>query len=629
VVTRTNPTVTLATGLPEPIPLEVLLGNPERVSPALSPDGRRLAWLAPHKGVLNVWVRDLDSAADSARFVTDERGRGIATFMWAPDGTRILYQQDTAGNEMWRLHDVHVETGEQRELTPAGTRAYLMKVSPRHPNTILVSLNLDSPLQLHDVYRLDLDTVTLTKVCPNPGFVGFLADDDLQVRAALAPVPTGGMAVLVRDGDEPEWRPLLVVSYDDAMTTHPLAFSADGSRLLCTTSHEAETTQLVWIDVATGACEVVYADPDYDVTAALIHPTTHTPRLAYVQRERLDAVPLDADIETDVDTLSQLDGDLQIVGGDLDDRLWLVATVHDDGPVHYYLYRRDTNRVDYLFNHQPTLAKHTLASVEPITVPARDGLTLHGYATAPLGVPRELLPTVLLVHGGPWHRDTWGFDAQAQWLANRGYLVLQINFRGSTGYGKTFLNAGNRQWGAAMQDDLTDTVTWAIGRGWTDPSQVAIFGGSYGGYAALCGAALTPDLFRCAIAAVPPTNLSTMITAIPDHAKPMLDQAHRRIGNPDTEAGFLQSRSPISMVDKIRIPLLIAQGANDPRVPRSDTDQFVEALRQQDKPVVYRLFEQEGHRVANPDERVEFYREAEQFLAKHLSPADRHHHVMS
>lgn len=623
--TRTNPSATTtASNPPELVPLEVLLGNPERIGPAISPDGRRLAWIAPHEGVLNVWARDLDAAADSARVVTDNRDRGVGSFAWAPDGTRILYPQDVAGDEMWQLCDVHLDTGEQRELTPAGVQAYMMKVSTEHPNTILVSLNLDSPL--HEVYRLDLDTGALTRICSNPGFLGFVADQDLRVRAALAPLPDGGMVIMVRDSEQADWRPLLPVGYDDAMSTAPIGFSAHGNRLLCITSHEAETTQLVWVDMATGDRDLVYSDPGNDVTAALLHASTHAPRLAYVQRERLDTVVLDPSIQADIDALAGLDGDLQILGGDTADRMWLVASAHDDGPIHYYLYRRDTRHTDYLFSHQPALGEHTLAPMEPITLSARDGLTLHGYATFPPGAQRKMLPTVLLVHGGPWHRDTWGFDPQVQWLANRGYLVLQVNFRGSTGYGKRFLNAGNRQWGTGMQNDLIDTVNWAISQGWTAPARVAAFGRSYGGYAALCGAAYTPDVFCCAVAFSPPTNLATMITAIPAHARPVLDQAHRRIGNPDTEADFLWSRSPISRVDDIGIPLLIAQGANDPRVPRADTDQFVNALRKLDKPVQYQVFTGEGHHVATPEDRVDFYREAEQFLAEHLR-ANPHHAV--
>jgi prolyl oligopeptidase PreP (S9A serine peptidase family) len=290
---------------------------------------------------------------------------------------------------------------------------------------------------------------------------------------------------------------LLQVDQHDALSTRPLAFSDDGSRLLCTTSAGANTAQLVWFDVASGARTVVAGDPTFDVATAALHIDTNAPRVVFFQRDRLTPAVLDPtvtdDITTlDITTLTALGGDLQLLGSDHHDRIWLVATTHDDGPIRYYSYHRDLGEQTFLFAQRPKLEQHTLASMEPFTVRSRDGLTLHGYLTFPPSAPRQDLPAVLLVHGGPWHRDCWGLDPQAQWLANRGYAVLQVNFRGSTGYGKDFLNAGNREWGAKMHDDLLDALNCTIEQGWVDPTRVAIFGGSYGGYAALVGAAFTP-----------------------------------------------------------------------------------------------------------------------------------------
>lgn len=600
------------------IPRTVLFGNPQQVSPAISPEGRRLAWLAPHNGVLNVWVRDLDGAPGSETPVTSDRDRGIHAYGWAPDGARILFLQDGAGNENWGLRDVHLDTGVERELTPGkDSQTRIMKISKRWPDKILVGINLDRP-ELHDVYSLDLDSGELTKVCDNPGFIGFVADEDFRVRAALAPLPEGGTLIMVRDAEDSPWRPLLQVGQPDALTTRPLAFSADGTRLLCITSEGVNAAHLVWLDTATGERTVVAGDPIFDVAGAALHIDTNEPRVLFFQRERLTAVVVDHSITDDIDALTALGGDLQLLGSDHDDRVWLAATTNDNGPVRYYTYRRGSGEPTFLFSHQHDLERHALAAMEPFTLQSRDGLRLHGYLTFPTGQPRQGLPAVLLVHGGPWHRDGWGFDPQAQWLANRGYLVVQVNFRGSTGYGKQFLNAGDRQWGAKMHDDLLDALAFTTAQGWVDPNRVAIFGGSYGGYAALVGAAFTPEVFRCAVAVAAPSNLNTLITSYPPYWKPVIAQAHLRIGNPETEREFLWERSPLSRVNDIRIPLMIVQGGNDPRVPQTESEQIVAALRERGVPHHYLLYPDEGHGLAKPDNRLRFYAAAEHFLAQHL-----------
>jgi dipeptidyl aminopeptidase/acylaminoacyl peptidase len=598
------------------IPRTVLFGDPHRASPSLSLDGRRLAWLAPHDGVLNVWTRDLDGS-DRERPVTSDTDRGVHTFVWAPDSAGILYLQDKAGDENWQLHHVHLDSGEEHVLTPAGAQARIAKTSRRHPDAMLIEINADNP-QLHDVYRLELSTGQLTKVCDNPGFIAFVADEDLQVRAALAPRPDGGATIMVRDDAHGSWRPLLQVDHEDAMSTAPVAFNADGTRLLCITSHQANAAQLLWLEVATGAREVLAGDPLYDVSGVTLHPGTNQPQLAFVQRERLTPLVLDAVVADDITALTALGGDLDLLGRDDRDLRWLVATRHDDGPIRYHLYHRDTRQAEPLFTHQPDLEHYELASMEPFTCRSSDGLDLHGYLTFPPGRARQNLPTVLLVHGGPWYRDRWGFDPQAQLLANRGYLVIQPNFRGSTGYGKQFLNAGNGQWGARMHDDLLDAVAWAVGEGFADPDRVAIFGGSYGGYAALTGAAFTPEVFACAVAAAAPTNLVTLIRAIPPYWKPMIAQFHLRVGNPDTEEEFLRSHSPLFKAGDMTIPLLIVQGANDPRVPREESEQIVRALRERGVPPTYLLYPDEGHGLVQPANRLSFVAAAETFLAQHL-----------
>jgi dipeptidyl aminopeptidase/acylaminoacyl peptidase len=328
---------------------------------------------------------------------------------------------------------------------------------------------------------------------------------------------------------------------------------------------------------------------------------------------------LDPSLEADVAAIRALHpGDPDIVAHDHSDMVWLVAFTNDSGPVPFFLYDRRRREGRFLFDHQPELARYELAPMEPFSYPARDGLTIHGYVTFPPGAGRANLPMVLNVHGGPWGRDSWGFDPEAQWLANRGYLCVQVNFRGSTGYGKAFVNAGDREWGGAMQDDLTDAVAFVAGQGWADPARVAIYGGSYGGYAALAGVAFTPGLYRCAVELVGPSNLKTLIETIPPYWQPQVALFHQRVGNPETDAEFLWSRSPLSRAASIRTPLLIAQGANDPRVKQAESEQIVAALREAGIDYEYMLFPDEGHGFAKPGNRLAFYAAAERFLARHL-----------
>ncbi|HEU5417224.1 MAG TPA: S9 family peptidase [Streptosporangiaceae bacterium] len=624
--------------MPDLIPLPVLFGNPERVSPRISPDGTQLAWIAPHEGVLNVWLapvspRDgVDLAA--ARVITDDTDRGIRQFDWAHDGRHLLYIQDTGGDENWRLHDVDVQTMQRRDLTPfEGVQTQLVAAERKHPDEILIGLNRDNP-QLHDVYRLDLVTGELTKELDNPGFAGWIADSQLLVRAALAPQPDGGFLLLVRedngesggdagtaaaDGIPPGWRLLLAISAEDAGGTEHLEFSGDGQSLIMTSSVGAQTARLTRIDIATGAVEVLAADPDNDISGVRLDPETREPQFVTVQKGRTEYIVLDPSVADDLAAIRALNpGDPVIIGADDADQTWLVAFTVDDGPIPYYAYDRSARTARFLFEQRPELSRYELAAMEPFSFTTRDGLTVHGYLTFPPGAGRSGLPAVLNVHGGPWHRDTWGWNPEAQWLANRGYLCIQVNFRSSTGYGKQFLNAGDREWGAAMQNDLSDAVAYAVSQGWADPSRVAIYGGSYGGYAALAGATFTPDLYCCAVDIVGPSNLITLIKSVPPYWAPMIAQFHRRVGNPDTEADFLWSRSPLSRAEDIRIPLLIAQGANDPRVKQAESEQIVAALQKAGIPHDYMLFPDEGHGFAKPENRLRFYAAADQFLARYL-----------
>ena len=606
----------------ELIPRRVLFGNPERVLPRISPDGTRLAWIAPHEGVLNVWVAPVgDDGVDwaAARVVTDDTDRGIRVYAWAHDGRHVLYLQDSGGDENWRLHDVNLLTMQRRDLTPfEGVRTELIAVEKKFPTEILVGLNRDNP-ELHDVYRLNLIDGELVKEEENPGFIDWVADTQLVVRAGIAPQPDGGIVLMVRDGRGQEWRPLLTVPAEDAMTSGPIAFSEDGRSMLAFSSVGADTGGLVRIDVATGDTQLLARDPETDATAVRLDPDTREPQIVTFEKDRVEYQVLDHTLDADLTAIRALNpGDPVFADADDADETWLVAFSNDTSAASYYSYDRRTRRGSFLLNTRPELGQYELAPMEPVTFTARDGLTIHGYATFPPGAPRAGLPTVLLVHGGPWARDSWGFDAEAQWLANRGYLAVQVNFRGSTGYGKAFVNAGNREWGGKMQDDLTDAVGYILGQGWADPARVAIFGGSYGGYASLAGAAFTPDLFCCAVDIVGPSNLKTLIETIPPYWAPMIAQFHTRVGDPDKDAEFLWSRSPLARARDIRIPLLIAQGANDPRVKQAESEQIVTALTEAGIEHEYILFPDEGHGFAKPENRLRFYAAAERFLARYL-----------
>jgi dipeptidyl aminopeptidase/acylaminoacyl peptidase len=603
------------------IPRSVLFGNPERTSARISPDGARLAWIAPHDGVLNVWVAPIGARGvdwGAAQVVTDDHDRGVRVISWARDNRHLLYLQDTGGDENWRLYDVDLETNQRRDLTPfEGIQARIEATSKRHPDYILVGMNQRDE-QLHDVYRLDLGTGELTLEVENPGFAGWLADEDLVIRAAYAPLPDGGFDLKVRDDGKSEWRTLLTIDADDAPSSDVLSFSADGRSLLVLSAAGSDTGRLTRLDVATGAAEVIFEDPEADVTGVMLHPDTRDPQIVVVLKDRSEYHVLDESVAADLEAIRALHhGDPQFVGRDEADRTWLVAFNTDTGPVPYYSFNRAERRGSLLFVHQPSLEKYELASMEPFEFTARDGLLIHGYLTFPVGVPRTGLAAVVNVHGGPQVRDAWGYNPEAQWMANRGYLSVQVNYRGSTGYGKSFVAAGDREWGAKMHDDLIDAVSFIVERGWADRERVAIYGGSYGGYAALVGAAFTPDVFVCAVDIVGPSNLKTLLESIPPYWRPIAAGLYKRVGHPD-DVEFLWSRSPLSRAKDIRIPLLIAQGANDPRVKQAESEQIVDALKDAGIDYEYMLFPDEGHGFAKPENRMKFYTAAEKFLAKYL-----------
>ena len=596
------------------IPLEVLLGNPERAGAQISPDGKRLSYMAPLDGVMNVFVGD--AGAGNERPVTHDTNRGIQGYLWAHDNRHIMYVRDKDGSENFRLYDVDLETGVERDLTPLdGVQCRLVAHRKDFPNDVLIGLNKDNP-QLHDVYHLDLTTGKLEKIVENPGFLGWVVDTDLKVRGGVTPLPDGGAVIMVRDDESSEWRPLLEAPPDDAESTGPLGFTKDGASMYLQTSVESNTGRLVKMDIATGEMEAIAQDPVYDISGAMLNPDTREVEAVVVYRDRLEYTVFDDAVRGDIEALQRLHaGELLISDRSDDDTTWLVAFDDDSGPVKFYRWDRDAKEATFLFDNRPQLNDYPLVPMETFSFTSRDGLTIHGYLSFPTGVERTNLPAVLTVHGGPWARDGWGLDPEAQWLANRGYVCVNVNFRGSSGYGKNFLNAGNHEWGAKMHDDLLDAVDHLVAQGIIDRERVAIYGGSYGGYAALIGATFTPDVFKCAISMVGPSNLNTLMDSFPEYWKPMIAMWHKRVGeDPD----FLWSRSPLSKVDNIRIPILIAQGENDPRVKRAESEQIVEAMKEHGIDHEYAMYENEGHGLAKPENRLDFYHRADRFLARHL-----------
>jgi len=596
------------------IPRSVLFGNPERTAPQISPDGSMLAYLAPDQGVLNIWVRTLGKTDDHA--ITNDRKRGIRNLFWQYDSKSILYAQDQNGDENWRVYQTTVATSKTRDLTPFDkVRADIVALEPSHPDVALIQLNKRDP-KVFDIYRVNLQTGELTLDTENPGDVaGFQPDHDLQVRAAQVTTPDGGTVIRVRDNAKAPWRELMKWGPEETLGGGS-GFSPDNSALLVITSLDANAARLLSVDVATGKSTVISQDPQFDVSFVVTHPKTNKVQAVVFLRERRDFQILDPDLQPDFDALKKVrDADISDINRDLADDKWIVAFEGDDAPIYYYLYDRASRKATMLFSNRPALENFKLAKVKPIQYKARDGMTIYGYLTTPAGVEPKSLPMVIFPHGGPWGRDLWGYDPNAQWLANRGYAVLQPNFRASTGYGKLYLNAGDRQWAGAMRTDLLDAKDWAVKQGVVDPAKVCIMGGSYGGYATLAGVAFAPDAYACGVDIVGPSNLNTLLKTIPPYWSTLLAVFHKRMG--DNEE-FLKSQSPLFKADQIKVPLLIGQGANDPRVNKAESDQIVAAMRKNSKPVEYFVFPDEGHGFARPENRMAFNAASEEFLAKYL-----------
>lgn len=611
--------------LPPLIPREILFNSPAKADPQISPDGRYLSYLAADQNnVLQIRVRNQSGLED--RQLTNEPKRGIRHYTWAYDNRHLIFARETDGDENWQINVVQLDSKAVRNLTPyKGVRSLLVGMSPQLPDDLLIAMNLRNR-RFFDVYRVNLNTGETRMVNRNGGAQSWwVADDQLNVRIAAA-----SGATIVRERQGRPWR--VARKWHPAEFGRYIGLSADGTTFFMSGSHNGEVGALLAVDLATGGETVIASDAQYDVETALVHPVSREIQAVAFYRERLEWQILDQSIAADFAALEKFRGGeftvlhpawespIVFSGGlgrrDLSYRSWIVSYESDDGPTQHYLYDRDSKTATLLFNEQPRLESFTLAKMRPITYQARDGLEIRGYLTLPAESAPKPLPTVLYVHGGPHLRDRWGFHSTIQWLANRGYAVLQVNYRGSTGYGRKFVHAGYKEWGGKMHEDLIDGVDWLIKEGIADPRRVAIMGASYGGFSTLAGLTLTPDVF---VAGVSSVGISNLISHH-DNYPPYWNKARfrTRVGDPEKERDLLNSRSPLHHVERIKAPLLIVHGANDVRVKASESEQMVAAMRAADKPVEYFLYPDEGHRQWRPENRFHFYAKAEEFLAKHL-----------
>lgn len=610
------------------IPRDDLFGNPTRAGGQLSPDGKWLSWLAPKDGVLNVFMAP---AADpsAAKAMTASTDRPIRQYFWAPDSKSILYIQDKGGDENFLLYGVDVASGKETTLTPfEKTRVQLVGASTIQKDKLLVGLN-NRDARFHDIYLLDLGSGKLTEVLQNDGYAGFLADNNLHLRMALRPNAEGGMDYFAIDDGKIADKPFTSTGLEDSLTTSPAGYTTDGKTLYWLDSRGRDTAALYAQDVATGERKVIAENDKADIGGVMTDPITGEVEAYSVDYLKTEWTALDPNIKASLDWLdSKFDGEFGVSSRTDDDTKWIVWNDPVSAPSKTYIYDRKAKTLTDFYTTRPELAGAPLQPMRPLEIASRDGLTLVSYLTLPPGsdsnadgVPDAPVPMVLLVHGGPWARDGYGYNSYHQWLANRGYAVLSVNFRGSTGFGKSFIEAGNLQWGRKMQDDLVDAVAWAVDKGVTSKDKVAIMGGSYGGYATLAGMAFTPTEYACGVDIVGPSNLETLLKTIPPYWAPVVAQFHQRMGNPETPEGLamLKERSPLYKAGDIVRPLLIGQGANDPRVNKAESDQIADAMKAKGIPVTYVLFPDEGHGFAKPTNNIAFNAITENFLATCLN----------
>ncbi len=598
------------------IPMEDFFRNPEKAAYKLSPNGEYLAYMAPWEGRMNVHVQKIGS--DEVVRVTQATERDIPGFAWA-NNNRIVFIQDAGGDENWHAYAVNLDGSDYLELTPfEGVRTQIVDRLEDNDDNMLISLNKRDP-RIFDVYLIDINTGEMKMVAENPGNItGWMTDNDGNLRVAIT---TDGInnSILYRATDNDPFKTIVTTSFKDSIS--PLFFTFDNKHLYVSSNIDRDKSAIFKYDVANGKhLDLVFEHDQVDVAGLLRSKARKVITGVAFTTDMTDYHFFD---DTRRELQEFLEGELPgyevaVAGMSKDESKVLVRTYSDKSRGAYYFHDRSTRELTKLVEISPWIDENEMADMKPIKYTSRDGLTIHGYLTLPRGVTASNLPVVINPHGGPWARDGWGFNSEVQMLANRGYAVLQMNFRGSTGYGKEFWQASFKEWGRKMQDDITDGVQWLIAEGIADPERVGIYGGSYGGYAVLAGMTFTPELYACGVDYVGVSNLFTFMQTIPPYWKPMLDMMYEMVGNPETDKELMEAASPILHVDKIQAPLFVAQGANDPRVNKDESDQMVEALKARGIDVPYMVKDNEGHGFANEENRFDFYRAMEEFLGEHL-----------
>lgn len=605
------------------IPLEDFFRNSERTGYQLSPDGSYISYMAPYKDRLNVFVRRVDETDEHAIRITNETERSVAGYMWA-DNQRLLYMKDTAGDENYQLYGVHRDGSDDRAYTAFdGVRTSLIDDLEEQQGVVMIGMNKRNP-EVFDPYRLNIETGELTLLAENPGNIqGWMTDHDGRLRVATAIVDGVNTQILYRDTEDEPFKPVLTTNFRDVVSF--MEFTPDNKEVYAATNLHRDKTILVRMNPATcEELEVLYENERYDI--ASISYSRKRKKLLSVYctghkepvRHYFDAEEEQLRQRIKAHFPNQRYG---IADTDKAEANYLIYVGGDRTRGSYWHYNALTDEAKKIADLAPWIKSDEMNAMHPVCYTTRDGLQIEAYLTLPDGLTPDTakqLPVVVNPHGGPWARDCWGYSSEVQFLSNRGYAVFQMNFRGSTGYGRHFLEASYKQWGLKMQDDITDGVKWLIEQGIANPNRIAIYGGSYGGYATLAGLTFTPDLYACGIDYVGVSNLFTFMQTIPPYWRPMLEMMYEQVGHPEHDADQLAATSPALHADKIKVPLFVAQGANDPRVNKAESDQMVEALRQRGVVVEYMVKDNEGHGFHNQENRFDFYRAMERFLKAHL-----------
>ena len=605
------------------IPLEDFFRNSERTGYQLSPDGSYISYMAPYKDRLNVFVRRVDETDEHAIRITNETERSVAGYMWA-DNQRLLYMKDTAGDENYQLYGVHRDGSDDRAYTAFdGVRTSLIDDLEEQQGVVMIGMNKRNP-EVFDPYRLNIETGELTLLAENPGNIqGWMTDHDGRLRVATAIVDGVNTQILYRDTEDEPFRPVLTTNFRDVVSF--MEFTPDNKEVYAATNLHRDKTILVRMNPATcEELEVLYENERYDI--ASISYSRKRKKLLSVYctghkepvRHYFDAEEEQLRQRIKAHFPNQRYG---IADTDKAEENYLIYVGGDRTRGSYWHYNALTDEAKKIADLAPWIKSDEMNAMHPVCYTTRDGLQIEAYLTLPDGLTPDTakqLPIVVNPHGGPWARDCWGYSSEVQFLSNRGYAVFQMNFRGSTGYGRHFLEASYKQWGLKMQDDITDGVKWLIEQGIANPNRIAIYGGSYGGYATLAGLTFTADLYACGIDYVGVSNLFTFMQTIPPYWRPMLEMMYEQVGHPEHDADQLAATSPALHADKIKVPLFVAQGANDPRVNKAESDQMVEALRLRGVVVEYMVKDNEGHGFHNQENRFDFYRAMERFLKAHL-----------